>query len=104
MRFLKIKKGIILAASYFSPAEARLSSVLKCLTAEFGMGSGVATSLKPPKYCLLFPAERDQNALITGAKNIPKTTVNRMTEKNIRMNFKLFLYRFITNIIPYVRY
>ena len=43
-QFGQLKNAIVLAAAYFPGAFAQVSSVLKGLTAEFGMGSGVAPS------------------------------------------------------------
>ena len=56
------------------------------------MGSGVATSLEPPKQCSLFYF---YIALITGAKNKNEKIVTAMTEKIIKMNLKLSLYLLI---------
>jgi hypothetical protein len=47
--FLVQKNTIILAATYLPRAQAQVFSALKGLTAEFGMESGVAPSLQPPK-------------------------------------------------------
>gem|GEM_PF-4107616 len=43
------KSTIVLAVIYFSRAQAQVSSTLKSLTSEFGMGSGVTSSLGPPE-------------------------------------------------------
>ena len=45
---------MVLAAAYFPRAYAQVSSALKVLTSEFGMGSGVAPSLEPPELWCLF--------------------------------------------------
>ena len=47
LTLLTIKKGIILATTYFRPEG--LSSALGYFTSEFGMGSGGATPVLSPK-------------------------------------------------------
>ena len=44
---------MVLAAAYFPRTHVQVSSALKVLTSEFGMGSGVPPSLEPPEQrCL----------------------------------------------------
>ena len=43
------KSVIVPAATYFPRAQAQVSSALRGLTSEFGMGSGVTLSQEPPE-------------------------------------------------------
>ena len=86
--------------------------MLKRLTVLFGMERSVAASLEPPKQCfftlLSNPPRADnfaeqnllnrvnQNALITGEKNMNENIARIITEKTMAINLKLFLYFCIT--------